>query len=660
MDPTQQVRAAAADGAALRAAVADADIVPLAMSLVQLTGRTEVLDRIRPYIAGGWNFLQSVPPELQDAIRAELVDTIEQLAAQDRSVPTEPPEDLLGRMMEAAVGQAVPDEYRPLFREEMCFGGVDRRAVAWRRPPDPARLADFPVVIVGAGLSGVAMAIKLKEAGIPYTIIEKNDEAGGTWLENVYPGCGVDTPCHFYSYAFETNCEWTEYFAKRGELLGYLLRCVEKYGVRDRIRFSEEVVRADWDEVTARWTIRTRRRDGSEDVLDAKVFVTAVGALNRPAIPDIPGLTAFAGPWFHTGAWDQSVDLTGKRVAMIGTGASGMQVGPSIAPDVARLTILQRSPHWAIKHPLYFAEVSPGVRWAMRHVPFYANWFRFQLFWAASDGFHGTLYKDPAWDDGGRTLNAQNAQMREQLVEHIKSELGERTDLLEKVTPDYPPFGKRMLRDNHWYQMLKRPNVELVTGRVDRVEPDAVVSNGVRYPADVIVLATGFQAARMLWPMAIAGRDGVSLRALWGDDNPRAHLGITVPGFPNFFMIYGPNTNLAHGGSAIFHSECQVRYVMLALREMIEQDADSVAVRPAPFEAYNARLDAALAQMSWSHPRVTNWYKNAGGRVVMNSPWRLVDYRNLTADFDTAEYEFGRLEDRAQPTADALRRRRVG
>ena len=652
IDPTRQVRGAASDGAALRAAVAEADIVPLAMSLVQLTRRTELLARIRPHVSGGWNFLQTIPQDLQDEIRAELVEAIERLAAENRIIPVEPPADLLVQMMEVAVGQAVPEEYRPLFREEMSFGGVDYRTVAWRTPPDPARLAAFHVVVVGAGLSGIAMAIKLQEAGIPYTIIEKNDEAGGTWLENVYPGCGVDTPCHFYSYAFETNCEWSEYFVKRDELLAYALRCVDKYGIRNRIRFGEEVARADWDEATARWTIVTRRRDGSEAVLHANAFVTAVGALSRPAIPNLPGLTDFAGPWFHTAQWRRDVDLAGKSVAMIGTGASGMQTGPSVAPIAAHLTVFQRSPHWAIRHPLYFAKVSPSVQWAMRHVPFYANWFRFQLFWAASDGFHATLKKDPAWDDGGRTLNRANADLRAQLIAHITAELGDRTDLLPKVVPDYPPFGKRMLRDNGWYQMLQRPNVDLVTGPVERVERDAVVANGTRHPIDVIVLATGFQAARMLWPMEIRGRDGVSLRDLWGDDNPRAHLGLTVPDFPNFFMIYGPNTNLAHGGSAIFHSECQVRYVMLALREMIEQRADVMAVRRPPYEAYNARLDEALAQMSWAHPGVTNWYKNASGRVVMNSPWRLVDYRNMTAELDTSDYDFARIATRSGRAAE--------
>ena len=640
MDTLKQVRAAVEDQAALSAAVAEADIVPLLMSLVQIAGRRDLLERARPHVRGGWNYLQDIPDALQAEIRAALIDALNAAAAAGKPIASEPPDALFEEMMETAVGQKVPEQYRDVLMEEAFFEGKDRRTVAWRKPPPAERLQGFRAVVIGAGFSGIAMAIKLQEAGIPYVIIEKNAEAGGTWLENVYPGCGVDTPCHFFSYAFEPNPEWSTYFAKQSEILAYILKCVDRYGIREHIRFGEEVARAEYDEDATVWRIETRGADGAKASLTADVLITAVGALNRPQIPAIPGLDSFKGPMFHTAQWDGSVDLTGKRVAMIGTGASGMQTGPSIAPVVDQLTIFQRSPHWAIRHPLYHAEVPKGVRWAMRHIPFYASWFRFQLFWAASDGFHATLQVDPDWPHPERSLNAANEQMRQDLVAYVTSELGDRTDLLAKVIPDYPPFGKRMLRDNHWFRMLRRENVELVTGGVDRIEPDAVVANGERYPADVIVLATGFQAARMLWPMDIRGRGGVSLRDRWGEDDPRAHLGVTVPGFPNFFIVYGPNTNLAHGGSAIFHSECQVRYIMQALRELIESGARSVEVREAPYLAYNERVDAAHRKMVWAHPGVGNWYKNKHGRVVMNSPWRLVDYRNMTAAFAPEEFDF--------------------
>jgi 4-hydroxyacetophenone monooxygenase len=639
MDTLAQVREAVSDKAALEAAIAEADIVPLLMSLVQITGRREFLERARPHIKGAWNYLQEIPPTLRAEIRAALIQALTDLAASGRPVATEPQAGLFEQMMETAVGQAVPELYRDVLMEEACFGGKDLRTVAWRQKPDPERLQGFKAVLIGAGFSGIAMAIRLQEAGIPYVVIEKNPEAGGTWLENVYPGCGVDTPCHFFSYSFEPNSEWSSFFAKQGEILGYILKCVERYGIRQHIRFGQEVERAEYDESAGVWQITTRAADGQTARLSANVMISAVGALNRPSIPAIPGLGDFAGKQFHTASWDRSVDLAGKRVAMIGTGASGMQVAPTIAPVVEQLTIFQRTPHWAIRHPLYHADVAPGVRWAMRHIPFYASWFRFQLFWAASDGFHATLQMDPDWPHPERSLNAANEAMRKDLVAYVTAELGDRTDLLAKVIPNYPPFGKRMLRDNNWYRMLRRANVELVTGGVERVDADAVVAGGQRYAADVIVLATGFQAARMLSPMDIRGRDGASLRDRWGEDNPRAHLGVTVPGFPNFFLIYGPNTNLAHGGSAIFHSECQVRYIMQAIRELIETKSRSIEVREAPFLDYNDRVDAAHKQMVWSHPGVGNWYKNKNGRVVMNSPWRLVDYRHMTATFAPEEYE---------------------
>jgi 4-hydroxyacetophenone monooxygenase len=633
-----QAKAACTDESKLRQALEVAEIVPQLMSLVHLTGQSQWLDEASPYIRGGWSFQARLPDELQRRIREKLVETLKEIAV-GRLQPVSVSEELLTRMMHTSVGQVVPPEYNAVFREEAGFDERDYRTVPWRKSISAERLASFRVLIVGAGFSGLGMAIKLQEAGIPYTIIEKNTDVGGTWLENRYPGCGVDTPCHFYSYSFAPNPEWSSFFAKRDEILQYIFDCVEKYDIRKSIRFGEEVVAANYDDTSSLWRVRTRAMDGREHELIANVFVTAVGALNRPAIPNIPGLAEFSGPCFHTAEWNAAVQLKGKRVAMIGTGASGMQTAPSIAPDVERLVIFQRSPHWAIRHPLYHANVCDHVKWVIKHVPFYVSWFRFQLFWAASDGFHRTLQVDPAWQTPELSINADNHRMREELIDYIRSKIGDRPDLLAKVIPNYPPFGKRMLRDNHWYEMLKRANVDLVTQKIDHVAPNAIVAaDGASHEVDVIILATGFQAARMLGPIEIYGRQGKRLREWWGEDDPRAYLGITIPDYPNFFIIYGPNTNLAHGGSAIFHSECQIRYAMEGIRELIEQNAKSIECRREPFKAYNARVDEALERMVWAHPAMTNWYKNKHGRVVMNSPWRLVDYRNMTEHLDPADY----------------------
>lgn len=648
LDLNAQLQAAAADPDALRAAVAGAHVVPLLMSYVHLTGDRRYLDQVRPFVKGGWDYQQDIPEHLRQAIRADLVAAIERLAKSGEALHREPARADLKEMIDVACGADVPEMYVPIFYEETCFGGRDYRKTQWRADIPAQRRRDFQVVIAGAGFSGIVMGLRLKQAGIPFVIIEKNAELGGTWYENTYPGIGVDTPCHFYSLSLMPNPDWPDFFSKGPEILAYLNRIADAFGVREHIRFNEEIRRAQYDEHACRWTIHTQTRDGYGNTLRANAFVSAVGILNRPAVPPIPGLDSFSGPMFHSAQWDHSVDLQGRRVALVGTGASGIQIGPAIAPKVGKLTIFQRSKHWIIKHPMYHEHVPAAVTWASKHIPYYLDWFRFCLFWAASDGFHHTLKMDPEWSAPAASLNAENAKMREDLVAYATKELGERADLLEKTIPEYPPFGKRMLRDNDWYKMLRRPNVELFAGGIDRIEADGIVAGGRKYPVDVIVLATGFQAHRMLAPMDIVGKGGISLRDEWGDDDPRAYLGITVPQFPNFFLLYGPNTNLAHGGSAFFHSECQVRYICEALREMIENRWDELDVKPEPFQDYNDRVDAEHRNMVWSHPGVTSWYKNRKGRVVMNSPWRLAVYRGFTAGIDVSEYNHRSLAENAR------------
>ena len=636
-----KLKALVSDRAALLQHLEHADTAPLLMVLVHLGGDPAWLDRIQPHIKGPWSFHDETPDALRAELREALADVLEGYAETRRELPTEIPRHLLPQMLRACTGQDVPAEYFPMVDEEMDLAGTDPKTVHWRGKPDPARLADFQVLVVGAGFSGVGMGIKLKEAGIPFTIIEKNDDVGGTWYENTYPGIGVDTANHFYSYSFDNNNDWDYFFAKGDEIEAYIRRNTERTSLRDNIRFSEEVQSLTWDDGSLLWQAEIRRKDGSTYKMSANSVVSAVGMLNRPKVPPINGLDSFAGPKFHTARWDHSVDYKGKRVGMIGTGASGMQVGPAIQPFVENLTIFQRSPHWAMLNPLYFENVTDAKKWVLNNIPFYTKWFRFQLFWSSSDTFHHNLKVDRNWPDQAHSLNAANAEIRKQLEAHIASEVGHDPELIRKATPDYPPYGKRMLRDNHWYRMLTRENVDLVDDQIDHVEPEGIVTaDGTLHPCDILVLATGFETRRMLWPMQIEGRGGATILERWGDEDPRAHLGITVPEFPNFFLIYGPNTNLAHGGSAVFHSECQIRYIMQGLRELVETGAGALEVKSEPFWNYQEKVDAAHRELVWSHPGVTSWYKNGAGRVHAASPWRLVDYRNMTAKFDPAEYEF--------------------
>ncbi len=636
---TVDFRALTRDDALMTQALDGADLAPMLMALVHLTGEEHWLDEVAPHITGPWNFMENAPDALKQRLRDRLRAALHDYAASNRELPAEPPPHLLRRMLSAGVGQEVPEEYLPLILEETAQDQVDPKTVPWRARPDDARLAAFHTVIVGAGVSGLCMAIKMKEAGIPFTIIERNPTVGGTWYENGYPGCGVDTPNHFYSFTFEPNHDWPRHFSMRQDLWNYLERLADSHDIRRHIRFDTSVTGARYDGDRRRWLVSVQGKDGATDVIEANAFITAVGQLNQPQIPDFPGRDSFQGPAFHTARWDDSVDLRGRNVVMIGTGASGMQVGPTIAPEVGRLTIFQRSPHWAVNNPNYHKDVGPGKTAALKHIPFYAKWYRFQLLWASSDGLHASLHADPAWPTPDQSLNATNQKFRDDLIAYITKEVNGDPDLLAKVIPAYPPYGKRMLRDNHWYRMLTRPNVDLVTAPVERITPTGVVAgDGTEYPADVIVYATGFHAQRMLAPMEIIGRSGANVRDLWGEDEPRAYLGITAPNFPNMFMLYGPGTNLAHGGSIIFHTECQVRYIMQCLREMLESGADAMECRPEPFAAYNDLLDATHRDMVWAHRGVGSWYKNKAGRVVTNSPFRLVDYRRMTETLKRDDY----------------------
>jgi len=368
--------------------------------------------------------------------------------------------------------------------------------------------------------------------------------------------------------------------------------------------------------------------------------ISAVGQLNRPHTPAIPGQEDFAGPAFHSARWDHTVDLAGKRVAMIGAGASGFQIAPTIAPDVEHLTVFQRTAQWMFPNPNYHEAVGPGVRWALRHLPFYGRWYRFLLFWPGCDKGLEAARVDPDYPDPQRAVSETNELTRQMFTDWIISQVGDDPDLIAKVVPDYPATGKRTLQDNgSWLRTLTRDNVDLVRTGIDHIEADAVVTeDGARHRADVLVYATGFHANRVLWPMAITGRDGVDLRSLWGE-RPAAYLGITVPGFPNLFCMYGPGTNLAHGGSLIFHSECQMRYITQCLDLLIEGGHRSMEPTQERYDDWHERSQREIKTLVWSQPSVKHsFFKNAYGEIHVLSPWRLVDYWRWTRELDAADF----------------------
>ncbi len=530
------------------------------------------------------------------------------------------------RAMLYVAGGDVPAAYDEFLTDELHLDGLPG-ATRVSIEAAPEAKAAFPVVIVGAGMSGLLAGIAMQQQGLPFTIVEARDKVGGTWWANRYPGARVDTPNHLYSYSFEPAHEWPYRYSPQPVLQDYFERIADKYNLRQHIRFGTTVDHAEWD--GSRWQVHVSGPGGAE-TLPARAFIAATGQLNRPRLPDLPGIGSFAGPAFHTAQWRDDVDLAGKRIAVIGTGASAFQVIPEIAPRVAQVSVFQRTPPWVLPQPIYHDRVADGTRWLLRHMPFYSNWHRFALFWSLTEFLLPAVTRDAAWSGAG-SISELNAGVRMLLEGAIGDQLAGRPDLLAKVIPAYAPGGKRMLVDNgSWAKALLRDNVELITDAVAAVEPAGVrLASGRLVEADVLIYATGFYASEFLMPMRITGTGGRDLRETWNGE-ARAYYGMTVPGFPNFFMIYGPNTNIVVNGSIVFFSECSVNYITGCLKRLIEEDATAIEPKPAVVDAFNVKVDAGNAEMAWGMPGVTNWYKSSSGRVSQNWPFALVDYWNAT------------------------------
>jgi 4-hydroxyacetophenone monooxygenase len=481
-------------------------------------------------------------------------------------------------------------------------------------------------------------AIRLQQAGIPFTILEKNATVGGIWRDNRYPGAGVDTPNHLYSYSFAPY-DWSMYFALRDELHAYLEHVTEKFNLRPHIRFNTEVESLNYDKESQRWTVFVKHTDGAREALKANIVISAVGIFNPIKLPNIKGLERFAGPCFHTAEWPANLDLTGKRVAMIGNGASGMQTGPEIQHIVKSLTIFQRSAHWVAPNEQFRKPIPEELRFLLREVPMYRTWYRLRIGWTFGDRLHSALQKDPTWPYADRSLNKINDSHRAYFTQYIVSEIGDRTELLDKVVPTYPPFGKRMLMDNGWYRMLRNEKVTLVSDPIVEIGPDRIITkDGAEHEADVLVVATGFDVLRFLTAFEARGRSGRSLREVWNDDDARAYLGLSIPDFPNFFCLYGPNLQPGHGGSFMFLAEMQVRYIMDMLKKMLTRGLGAVECRQDVHDAYNERIDQAHENMVWTHPGMETYYRNARGRVVVNSPYRNATFYDMTRTANLGDF----------------------
>ncbi|MBM0124629.1 flavin-containing monooxygenase [Pimelobacter simplex] len=472
------------------------------------------------------------------------------------------------------------------------------------------------VIVIGAGFGGLAAAHHLREAGITdITILERADGVGGVWRENTYPGAACDVPSVLYSWSFARKHDWSHRYARQPEILDYIRSHARRSGLAGLVRTGAEVTAATWHDAEGRWTVRLA--DGEE--LRADVLVSAVGQLSRPSVPTLPGVETFAGPSFHTATWDHDVDLAGRRVAVVGTGASAIQVVPAIVERVASLTVLQRSAPYVVPKP-------DGTYSARQQRRFGSHPRLHRL--TRQGVFHLSEQLNRTLDSDGPLAEVLHRAWQV----HLRRQVGDPA-LRERLVPDYPLGCKRLLFSNDWYPALTRPHVAVVTDAISSVEPDGIrTSDGRLHEVDVIVFGTGFAATDFLAGIDVRGRGGRRLSDAW-DGGARAHLGMAVPEFPNFFVLYGPNTNLG-GSSIIGMLEAQAGYVARAAAHV--RDRGPVEVRRDRAAAYDDEMQRRLGESVWSS--CASWYRDPSGRITTNWPGTVREYQRRTAAFDASDF----------------------
>jgi cation diffusion facilitator CzcD-associated flavoprotein CzcO len=492
------------------------------------------------------------------------------------------------------------------------------------------------VAIIGTGFAGVGIAVALKREGIDFMIFERRSEIGGTWWDNAYPGCRCDVPSHLYSYSFAPNPEWSHTYSAQPEILAYLRGVAGDYDIVRHVRFGHEVTDARWDDAGKCWRIDTSHGQWTADVL-----IAANGALSEPSVPNIAGLDSFEGTTFHSATWNYDHDLAGERVAVLGTGASSIQLVPQIQPVVGRLHLFQRTPPWVLPHT--DRPVTPTERAVFRRLPFIQRMVRIGVYWSR-EMVAVALTKFPKLTAGIGRLGR----------EHLKKQVSD-PDLRRKLTPDYDPGCKRLLLSDDYYPSLNAPNVEVVTDPIREVRPRSIVTaDGTERPVDTIIFGTGFKVTNNPIAHRIRGRAGSTLAETWASAGMRAYRGTTVPEFPNFFLMTGPNTGIGHT-SLVVMIESQIPYIVGCLRIMEARQLSTVEVRRLPFEAYNDRLQEKMKRTVWNTGGCASWYLDDHGRNSTLWPDFTWKYRLAMRRFDPDNYEVSRAGTAAEVSRVAAR-----
>jgi cation diffusion facilitator CzcD-associated flavoprotein CzcO len=482
-----------------------------------------------------------------------------------------------------------------------------------------------PAVVIGAGFSGIGASIVLGRAGVGHVVLERANDIGGTWRDNRYPGCRCDVPSHLYSYSFALNPNWSETYSPHDEIWAYLRRTVDDFGVTERILFNHDVLYAAWDESAQHWRLTTSGGERTTDVL-----VLGTGPLAEPSFPDIPGMESFEGTAFHSAKWPDDHDVTGERVAVIGTGASAIQIVPEIQPKVDQLTVFQRTPPWVLPHSN--RRITNFERFVYRNFPPAQRLAR-AFVYGSREVFGGMLVKN------GRALRVAEKLAYRWLARQVPD-----PELRAKVTPDYRPGCKRLLPSNDWYPAIQQPNVDLVTEKIIEIGPRHIVTaDGLETPVDTIVFATGFHVTDNPMLHRVRGRDGRTLAEHWSVGGMRAYLGTTVDGFPNMFFLAGPNTGIGHT-SLVFMVEAQLAYLAGALREMRRRGAASAEVRKPVLDSYTVEIQAKAAKTVWNTGGCASWYLDAEDRNTTIWPDYTFRFKRRTRRFDAESYVFNARE----------------
>lgn len=603
----------AASDHAIDAAVEYADPMVLRGVLYLLTGEEDI--RAIPTATSAGDLLEVIAVANPDDIArlrrkaAAYLKKYRDEGALDQAFDNSPRMD---ESISLTAGQNIPVRDLDMWREDLALDPW-ARSLRWPSTPDAKQLSDFNVLVIGAGMLGLNSAVQLKRAGFNFTVIEKNSGVGGTWFENRYPGCRVDSGSRGYTLLCGADYHHPYSFSPQAENEKYLNRIADNYELRPDIQFNTEVVSMVWDDTDKCWEVRARGPEG-EQIWRPNAVITAVGIFNRPNIPAFAGMDEFRGTIAHTAQWPVGLDLSGKRVAVIGSGCSGYQSFPEIARIAAHTYLFQNTPSWVFQTKSYLTPLPPAVNWLEENFPYYQNFLRVRERWLRGPAVLGRIFSnDPEITE----------KLRGDRLRFIEQKLGNNPDLVAKMTPNYPPNASRpVLVDEAYgvYDALLHENTTLVADGIERLTSRGIVDKlGHEHHIDVIVLATGFKPNEFLSPMNVVGRGGATLVDLWQKDGPRAYLGTQLPDFPNFFMLYGPNTNSGAGIPAIFEST--TRYALRCLAEVVLKHATTVEVTEHAFRQFNDELDAAEKLKIWSGSTVSNYFTNEHGRSAVNSPF---------------------------------------